>query len=210
MSQLIKHLKQFNSKERFFLVGQILGNPDFVPSPKFRKELGIVLNPLEIPDKVFSAMDYHLDWIYASLKLATDEEASKIYVNSDKVIMGQQEDVDFLIAFDEGNETHIVFLEAKGVTGWTNKQMSSKIRRFIQIFGKDGKKWPGVTPHLVIISPKEPQRLTTEDWEWCAPEGKAKWMELSIPEGQGLKRVTRCNESGKEDINGTFWTVVSR
>ena len=207
MSRLIGYLKQFNSKERFFLVGHILGNPDFLPSVEFREDLGNVLG-LQIPDTVFSAMDYHLDWIYASLTLASDKEPVKIHTNTDSIIKAQQEDVDFLIAFEEGNETHLIFFEAKGVTGWTNKQMSSKVSRLKQIFGEDGEKWRGVTPHLVFISPNEPQKLTMDDWRWCAPEGKVPWMKLSIPEG--LIRVRRCDKDGTEDIEGEYWTVIYR
>jgi len=145
MSSLLDYLKMFNSKERFFLVGQILGKSRFSPSKKFRGELNKVLG-LEIPTKVFAAMDYHLDWLYASLELARGCKEKYIHKNgnqkADKKIKGQQEDIDFLIAFNENDDekkpTHIVLIEAKGVTAWSNKQMDSKVKRLNEIFGKKG------------------------------------------------------------------------
>ena len=78
MQNLIKYLKDFNSKERFFLTGQILGNPSFTPSSEFREKLSALLE-ISIPADALSAMDYHIDWLYASLNLAKDNDLSKIY-----------------------------------------------------------------------------------------------------------------------------------
>jgi predicted ATP-grasp superfamily ATP-dependent carboligase len=64
MQNLIKYLKDFNSKERFFLVGQILGNPSFTLASEFREKLSDLLE-IPIPADALSAMDYHIDWLYA-------------------------------------------------------------------------------------------------------------------------------------------------
>jgi hypothetical protein len=208
MQNLIKYLKDFNSKERFFLVGQILGNPSFTLASDFRKKLGDLLE-IPIPADALSAMDYHIDWVYASLNLAKDEDPTKVYPNNNNLIRAQQEDVDWLIAFKGQSEYHLVLIEAKGVTGWTNKQMNSKANRFGDIFGKQGNSWPGVVPHFVIMSSSQPQKLLAEKWpQWMAPNGKIKWLKLSIPEG--LIRVCRCNEQGKENKNGQFWKAEKR
>ena len=59
MSALIDQLKRFNRKERFFLVGLALGNPDFKLSDAFRSSLHDLLG-VSIPADAFVAMDYHL------------------------------------------------------------------------------------------------------------------------------------------------------
>lgn len=208
LDNLIENLRSFNAKERFFLVGQVLGNPELRPSFGFLLDLGNRLD-LQIPENVFAAMDYHLDWVYASLIISRDMGNARAYLNTKNIVRAQQEDVDFLIAFDAANETHLVFLEAKGVTGWSTKQMNSKIERYRQIFGDDGKAWPYVTPHFAMLSPDEPQRLISSVWlSWMAPNGKVPWMRLSISDK--LKRVTRCNQDGRSNRSGAYWTVKSR
>jgi hypothetical protein len=135
MSDLIDYLKKFNSKERFFLAGEILGNPSFTLAEGFREKLSKELQ-IAIPADAFSAMDYHIDWLYVCLCLTKDRDIEKVY-NNDGKIKGQQEDIDWLIAFDNEDKHHIILIEAKGVTGWSNKQMQSKAERFKQTFGKD-------------------------------------------------------------------------
>ena len=211
MSQFIDRLREFNSKERFFLVGQILGNPAFVPSVAFRKQLGKELD-LQIPENAFAAMDYHLDWIYASLFIVNDPP-TKRYQNEDNIIKAQQEDIDFLIAYDEGNTTHIILIEAKGVTGWTNKQMKSKAKRLREIFGEDGRRWENVQPHFILMSPSYPQRLDTLSWpQWMLRPIKngrqVAWTKLGVPDY--LRVVCRCDQFGREDKTGGFWKVTSR
>ncbi|MGL4354938.1 MAG: hypothetical protein ACRCTP_13820 [Aeromonas popoffii] len=65
---MILNLKSFNRKERFYLVGQMLGNPDFRMDDKQLDKISKLID-VEIPREYFAAMDYHLDWIYASLHL---------------------------------------------------------------------------------------------------------------------------------------------
>ena len=59
--------------------------PDFKPSSDFISNLGKRLD-LQISDNVFSAMDYHIDWIYASLQLSDDNDENKIHPNTNNVI----------------------------------------------------------------------------------------------------------------------------
>ena len=56
MSDLIEILRQFNRKERFFLIGQALGNREFSLDARFRKELGDEIG-VEIPGNAFVALD---------------------------------------------------------------------------------------------------------------------------------------------------------
>lgn len=126
MTGIIDNLRMFNRKERFFLIGMALGNPDFKLSEEFRRQIGEVLH-LDIPENVFTAMDYHLDWLYASLFLASHGDTGQVYPNADRQIQATQEDIDLLIAYEDGNVCHIVMLEAKGVTGFTRRQLRSKV-----------------------------------------------------------------------------------
>lgn len=209
--KLIENLKIFNSKERFYLVGQILGNPEFTPDPVFLMELFGKLK-LQVSRIKFSAMDYHLDWLYASLALSMQKDMNGTFTNSedDKKIYAQQEDLDFMLVFENEEGCHIVLIEAKGVTGWSNTQMESKAKRLEEIFGKDGKDWEGVTPHFIMISPQPTtKKLKETAWPaWMKSDGKIIWMKLEIP--KGLKRVARCDEKGDEDKNGKRWKVFPR
>jgi hypothetical protein len=209
MDGLIKNLQSFNSKERFYLIGQILGNPNFSLSKKFRNELGNKLN-LQIPDQVFAAMDYHLDWVYASIKIS-GKNTNGPFPNPDKFIKAQQEDIDFLIAFDQNQTTHLILIEAKGVTGWSNKQMESKAIRLKDNFGKDGNEQDGVIPYFVLMSPYKPQKIVSEKFpSWMIPGGKFNWIKLTLPEKKELKSVTRCDSMGNPKISGDHWIVKPR
>jgi hypothetical protein len=199
MEHLIQCLKSLNSKERFFLLGHVFDNPAFLIAPNFRSELKDILG-IKIPEDAFAAMDYHLDWLYASLIWAEDYEKKGETYRRDEIIKGTQEDIDFLIAFDDAKTdiSHIIFIEAKGVTGWDEEQMKSKQKRLKNIFGAEGNRYDLVIPHFIMISPKPPEN----DYpEW-------KWLLLPVPEK--LNKVTRCTECGKNDINGTHWKIVER
>jgi hypothetical protein len=208
MQNLIEYLNDFNSKERFFLVGQVLGNPSFTLAAEFREKLGRLLG-FPVPTDALSAMDYHIDWLYASLFLANCDKSNEIYANENKFIKAHQEDIDWLIAFRAQGEYHIVLIEAKAVTNWTNKQMSSKAVRFGEIFGKRGDYWSGVVPHFVLMSPSQPYRLLVEKWpQWMVPNGKILWLELALP--RHLRRVCRCDEQGEKNRDGKSWKVMKR
>ncbi len=210
MSRTIENLKSFNSKERFFLIGHILGNASFKPCPAFRESITNALH-IQLPESVFAAMDYHLDWLYASLHLAFNPNPEqRIFENTDRLIKGQQEDIDFLFAYEADNISHIILLEAKGVGGFANKQMASKAVRFREIFAMDGKRWPRVIPHFAFVSPDRPsERLHSSAWPmWMRPNNIVPWIELPIP--SGLKKVTRCNRQGEPDKKGQYWTIHRR
>ena len=126
---LIGNLKSFNRKERFYLIGQMLGNPEFHMDKTQLDEISDLIG-IKIPTEYFAAMDYHLDWIYASLFLTQEHDEkpfSRNFIeNKQKIdlqISGTQEDVDFLLAFvDHENITHIVMIEAKGDSYFSNAQ----------------------------------------------------------------------------------------
>lgn len=82
MKSLLYYLPQFNAKERFFLLGHVLGNPRFTLGSAFKAELSKGMN-LSLPEDLFCAMDFHLDWLYAALQLYSDGGERKVRSNSD-------------------------------------------------------------------------------------------------------------------------------
>ncbi|WP_447835449.1 hypothetical protein [Aeromonas salmonicida] len=213
---LIDNLKSFNRKERFFLIGQMLGNPDFRMDEKQLDEISKLIG-FTIPRKYFAAMDYHLDWIYASLSLTQNNANDKAYKrnfidnekNVDLQISGTQEDVDFLLAFvDHENTTHLVMIEAKGDSYFSNGQLDSKNKRFKAIFGNENT-WPNVKPHFLICSPKKPQKVSIEAPAYFIfKSSKLLWLELDM--GDGKNKVTRWGKDDKPCSDGKYWIVESR
>lgn len=207
MTNLLEQFRKFNSKERFFLIGAAFDNINFSLSDNFSSRLRDVLS-INITNDAFNAMDYHLDWIWASLIFAFTDKKN-IISNDSKIIKGNQEDIDFLIAFQDGNIYHVILIEAKGVTSWDNKQMKSKAERLTNIFGEKGTHWPKVVPHFVLMSKNRPQKLDLSFWpEWMKPNNELHWLPIDIP--NDLVKVTRCNKNGKSDKNGQFWTQAKR
>ncbi|WP_270803755.1 MULTISPECIES: hypothetical protein [Aeromonas] len=217
---LIDNLKSFNRKERFYLIGQMLGNPEFRMDDNQLDKISNLIG-LTIPRKYFAAMDYHLDWIYASLFLTQNDANTAFKRNSiendgvkiDYQISGTQEDVDFLLAFvDHENTTHIVMIEAKGDSYFTNAQLNSKNKRFKAIFG-DEDTWPNVKPHFLLCSPKEPQNVTIEDpvYFMLTKDKNPIWFPLLM--GTGKNKVTRCmddDKNNKPSSEGDYWKVENR
>ncbi|MHC9247645.1 hypothetical protein [Aeromonas jandaei] len=218
-NKLIENLKSFNRKERFYLVGQMLGNPDFRMDKTQLAEISKLIGTT-IPSEYFAAMDYHLDWIYASLFLIQEHDKKTFPRNFidnkqqiDLQISGTQEDVDFLLAFvDHENTTHIVMIEAKGDSYFSNAQLNSKNQRFKAIFG-DANTWPNVRPHFLLCSPKEPQKVTIEDpvYFMLTKDQNPIWFPLIM--GIGKNKVTRCmdgDKNNKPSSEGDHWKVESR
>ena len=207
MPTLIERLESLNRKERFFVVGAALGNPRFRLDQKFRAKLGCVFD-LDVPDDAFAAMDYHFDWIHAALHL-TGRATEAIHSNEPMIVTGTQEDVDLLVAFEDEGTTHLLLIEAKAETGWTNKQLLSKAKRLRQIFGADGSRYCYVTPHFALWSPRPPQELASYRWPvWMTRDGKPIWFELCVPEG--VSRVTRCDSDGKQSSKDGFFRIIRK
>ena len=209
MSAFIEYLQSFNRKERFFLVGMALGNPAFHLDSAFSRRLSSRF-ALEVPSNVFVAMDYHLDWIYASAYLSQEGVSSSgKHLNSAGLVSGNQEVLDLIVAFDAGETTHVIMLEAKAETSWTNKQADSKVARLTEIFGEKGDTFSQLQPHFGLMSPRLPLRLKTDHWPlWMrSPEGGPVWMELAVPPGR--MKLTKGDISGKQNKNGGYFKVQS-
>ena len=206
MANLIEYLKKFNRKERYWLLRKALGdegNNPFTLSDKFRKKLECKLN-VSIPkaEKVFVAMDYHFDWLGMALFLGKCDEIPKSPILIPKILKDinkNQEDIDLLVAFEDDGKTHVILIEAKAYSKWTNKQLTSKANR-LKIFND-----ADCEPHFVLTSPTEPERLKVVWPNWMKKEGKMQDREkphwLQLPLQDGLLRVKRNNKSTNEDYS---------
>ena len=224
MTDLLKILESFNRKERFFLIAQALGcsnsgEPAFSLSDSFREKLNKIIEPTAIPEEpamVFVAMDYHLDWLQAALILAhTSQDEKSKFCNEGKegqVIEGTQKDVDLLVAFKDGETFHLILVEAKAYSGWTNDQLSSKAARLRTIFGEDGKKWSDVQLYFCVMSPKESERLNRGPLpKWMLDnKGELQWLPLQLPKSK-RRVVSRYDKHKKGNDYRKFEirTVVS-
>ena len=222
---LIDYLRDFNRKERFILLSHVLGGSAeevFRLDPAFarrlEKQLGLTN---QIPECAFVAMDYHLDWIQMALHLHLAEWPSPHPRNvipnpNNKLFEANQEDIDLLVAFEDeaSQKVHLVLIEAKADTGWTNKQLNSKAGRLRRIFDKCV--LDVVTPHFVLMSPssksKRKRKIDTNGWPpWMKREKTkfgAHWLELPLRDE--LLRVTRCNDLGYGDKDGDSLFVSLR
>lgn len=209
-TDLIANLRALNRKARFFLVGTALGNRTFRLCDDFRSRLGRALG-LEVPSRSFVAMDYHLDWLYAALSLTFLGERGLTYLNDRQLVRANQEDVDLIIAFQQGREHHIVLLEAKGDSSFDNDQIRSKVNRLIEIFADPPGAWHdrGVVPHFALVSPRRPQRVNVVDWPcWMRAGGQPIWLRLPMP--TDLVQVSRCQSDGTVSAVGDYWRTIRR
>jgi hypothetical protein len=200
MNKLITLLASLNRKERFFLVGNALDNPDFTLGEVFRKKLECKTR-LTIPPDAWVAMDYHIDWLAAAIHVTTNDfEPSDPWKNIDpKIVEGTQEDVDLIVGFGTTDQTTLILIEAKGVTAWSKTQMESKSERLVRIFGDDGKKVKNVSPVYVLTSPKRPDTLDTSSWPtWMTRDGTPIFIPLNITEGR--RQLTRTDGNKKAVI----------
>ena len=159
MSQVIDYLERFNRKERFILLSHVLGQEDqkaFRLNRRFREDLEHKIQT-PIPDDAFVAMDFHLDWLQMALYLADKDNSMSCAIPNDHLVKGNQEDLDLIIAFQDEctKEVHLVLIEAKADTGWTNKQLKSKAERLRRIFGGHSCNTELVKPHFVPMSPTD-------------------------------------------------------
>jgi hypothetical protein len=203
---LVERLKAQNAKERFWLLNAALGGPPLEAT--YRDQVGSVLD-VDIPDGAWWAMDYHLDWLACALQGEVPRGAPQPLPAAGWAL-GTQEDVDLIVAWDEGDTTQVVLIEAKGVTAHSNTQVGSKLKKLRLLFGDDGLARPGVTPHFLLTSPSRPTKLATDHMpQWCKDDtGRLRWLHLDVPDN--LVYPTRCDDSGNVTKLGGKWLLRFR
>lgn len=214
--EIIRNIKSFNRKERFYLISDVIGNDRFSLSDKFIDKINRKFG-IDVPKNAFVAMDYHMDWISAALTMSfkSDEYPKGIYPNGEGKgrLNLNQEDVDLLIGYYDENVCHLIMLEAKAFTGWTNNQLKSKAEKHKAVFyiAKD-EIYPNVIPYFGIISINKPRNLDRRyDWPayWLRKDGDINWLKLDIPgDMQGMiKGVVRCDGEGRVTEDGDYWKI---
>lgn len=202
--RLIDNLKAFNRKERFILLHKALGFSDqsFRLGDAFRAELSECLK-VDVPSNAFVAMDYHFDWLQMAMYLTVNPRPRGLVSNpGEDLVVGNQEDIDLLIAFEKWTKTHLVLVEAKGDTAWSNDQLQSKVDRLQRIFAKGRPGRGAVIPHFVMMSPKESDneklKAILEGLDEAADS--TNWLPLPLP--NGLVKPTRCDRQGESSAGG--------
>lgn len=149
----LKSLCLFNRKERYHLLNNAMQNP-FQLSDDYRKELKNKIG-VNVPQNAWVAMDYHLDWLSVAVELFRHNRLPKEngeLPNSDGTLFrANQQDIDLVIAFERGEITHLILIEAKAYEAkWDKKQLRCKLKRLRQIFNTPCE---GICPYLVLTSP---------------------------------------------------------
>lgn len=218
MSAIIGNLERFNRKERFHLLHMAIADDtwpsrdSFRLSGAFRARLGETLE-LAVPPDAFAAIDYHLDWIYAALYLALDEPDmdARIAQPQGGWLNSNQEDTDLLVAFDDAGDPgvcHLTLVEAKCETGWTNKQVQSKLDRLTLVYNEVRlQDHPEVQLHYVLTSPRYSEGLDP-DWpmwlDWGRGDGRYHWIEMPLAEHW---QAVRCDANGRQSRRGACWRL---
>ena len=105
---LIELLDRFNRKEPYFLICEALGLDKFSLSEECCRRLESVLG-VPIPTDARVWMDYHMNWLAAAVIKWHEPSESDVYSNTG-LVRGNPEDVDLLVAFEEGGHYRLVCL----------------------------------------------------------------------------------------------------
>ena len=212
-------LALFNRKERFILLDQATGALNHLHlGAAFARDLSKVLG-LTVPAGAYIAMDYHFDWLYAAIQTYLGRwssdggvlhafEGQPVHAPA---LTASQEDADLVVAWDDGKTRHLVLIEAKAYSGWTNAQLESKICRLRQIFDEDGRpissshtadeKHRKIRGHFVLAGFSRSAGIRAETWPaWTlAADGRPHFLRLQKPpERWGVQRT---------DADGKPWTA---
>jgi hypothetical protein len=213
-------LESFNRKERNLLVRAVLGHKDapLLLCDSFRAQLVEKLG-IELPSEAWWATDYHFDWLAGGLCLYVEgihqakeprQNRSAVQDNGDirHLVEGNQEDIDLVIATGQ----HLIMIEAKAFGAWDNRQMASKLERLRLLheyyLGFDKKDQP-VHFHLLITSPRKPEKLDADWPTWACREGEVPWIPLDLNCADDLLEVTRCDQAGRSSATGEQWRCQS-
>jgi hypothetical protein len=125
-----------------------------------------------------------------------------------QLVEGNQEDVDLVIA--TGHD--LILVEAKAYGGWSNSQMKSKLARLELLHAFYKKMTPPakhvVHFHLLLVSPKCPQKLECHCPCWLGKRDDFSWIMLPLADPNTIFETTRCDESGNRSADGKCWRVL--
>jgi hypothetical protein len=123
------------------------------------------------------------------------------------MVEGTHEDIDLIVAWQDAEQAHIVMIEAKGVTPFSNEQLRSKVTRLEAIFGETGDDRQPIKPHFMLASHRESPRIKTAGWPaWTLVDNRPIWVQMRLP--SDLLTATRCHEDGLVGAMGDYWKVV--
>ncbi len=123
------------------------------------------------------------------------------------LITGTHEDIDMVIAF----ANTLIFVEAKGDTSWSNRQLNKKVKRLDFIFKEENGFTESIIYKMVLMSPQKSKGLKYDDnnemWpDFLAGEdNKPFWINLKMTAPDNMEhflKVVRCNEDKKRGENG--------
>lgn len=182
-------LRAFDSHERGILFQWAAGEP-FAISEALQRTLSQTLG-VQVPRRPFVAMDYTIDWLHAAMTCFRDRRAWSEPQDNPAVripgsrravqpISGSQEDVDLLLAWEDDEVPRLVLIEAKGYTGWSNKQLASKAGRLTAVFTDEVR--ASVDVHFVLAGPQASAGLDTGVLPpWMKIEGRVHFLEIDEP-----------------------------
>ena len=207
MSTLINFLERLNRKERYFVVAHATGARDLTLGEDMRQRLSRETG-VQVPASARLFIDYHFDWLVASLRLAFDQPARLSFRNTGQAVQGNQEDLDLLVAFEDRTITQLVMVEAKAGTAWSISQLRSKVARLNSMFGKDGANFPLVKPHFLLLSPGKPSPQVMKAMpKWDTAPASHRWIPLNYPKERLI--VERTLVSKQPSRTGRYFTVHS-
>ena len=171
---------------------------------------------------VYAAMDYHLDWLHAGLwclKSKWDPKPDGAFVPvirhpinahasvhpepHHQDVMGNQEDVDLLLVIEDGDATHLVLVEAKGVSSFGESQLKSKLKRLQLILTEDDvDPVKGLLVSMVLLAPERNPEAIAKALETTRKHAPAvigaRVYKMEMPNFPPKRFVvTRCNSHGE-------------
>ncbi len=214
MNDITKILERFTRKERNLLVRDLLDcQPSVTPLSKdFCDRVSGALG-IEIPQTAWWATDYHLNWIAGALVLWRDGEKAIGVPQANnqaddllhELVKRNQEDVDLLIAFGRT----LVLIEVKAFGYFTNKQIDSKVQRWLLLKRFCEQAAHELTLHFMLMSRSKPTGLKQPPHDLLP--GKVEWphavLKLHSP-SQKLKVTGRNPAIGSTGPDGHTWYVA--
>lgn len=202
----IENLQRLARRERSYLAAFAYSEPAAGLTPQFRDALQAVTG-VQAPENAFVSMEYPISQLYAAGVLTTSG-AYGPFTAAGGIAEGNQEDVDFVVAWAEEETAHVVLVEALGITGWGGKRLLSKAHRLGDALGYNAAslRLPFLQPHFAIAAPSQPPAdLVTLEWpDWMTDsDGRPAWLKLAVP--TRLLKVTRTMPDGTPRASGGHW-----